>query len=115
MKPSEAKINATLPKVSDRNGLHSIAPQLVTDPEALRYAVVLLDTGSVQTSYEIDEFGERYEVVVPSARIRAIEPLDGADARAAARLMDTARGARMGELPYLATASGPFAVPGEEP
>lgn len=96
----EAKISATLPKTEHGNGLNAIAPDLIAEPEAVRYAVVRLDTGEVQHKYEIDEEGERYEVLIPKARIRAIEPLDGAAAEQAARLMDAARAERMGELPY---------------
>lgn len=105
MKPEEAKIGAALPKTAHGNGLHSIAADLVADPETSRYAIIRLDTGSIETSYEIDDEGERYEVVTPKARIRAIEPLSGADAEQAARLMDAARADRLGELPYHAVAS----------
>jgi hypothetical protein len=104
---SEAKIGAALPKTSHGNGLHAIAGSLVTDPEQVRYAIVRLDTGKVETSYEIDEEGERYEVTVPSARIRAIEPLAGQAAAEAARLMDAARAERLGELPFHAIARRP--------
>lgn len=101
MKPAEAKIGAALPKTADHCGLHAIAPAMVSDPEKLRYAVVLLDTGSIETTYEISEFGERYEVIVPKARIRAIEPLAGhGDISAAAQLLERARAERLGELPY---------------
>jgi len=100
MGAQEAKIGAALPKTEHACGLHAIAAALIAEPEAVRYAVVRLDTGKVETKYEIDEEGERYEVTVPSARIRAIEPLSGADAEHAARLMDAARAERMGELPY---------------
>lgn len=107
MKPPEAKINATLPKTAHGNGLHAIAGDLVADPEKSRYAIVRLDTGKIETLFEIDEEGERYEVQVPHARIRAIEPLTGHGAiAAAAQLMDSARAERLGELPYLAAASG---------
>ena len=101
---SEAKISATLPKTGHGNGLHAIAASLVAEPEAVRYAIVRLDTGKVVTSYEVDEDGERYEVQVPHARIRAIEPPEGRAAQDAARLMDAARAERMGELPYHAVA-----------
>lgn len=101
MKPAEAKIGAALPKTAHGNGLHAIAADLVDNPERVRYAIVRLDTGSVETTYEIDEDGERYEVTVPKARIRAIEPLTGhGDISAAAQLMERARAERLGELPY---------------
>ncbi len=101
---SEAKIGAALPKTEHGNGLHAIAQDLIASPEAVRYAVIRFDTGEVQHKYEIDEEGERYEVLIPKARIRAIEPLTGADANAAHRLMETARADRMGELPFHAIA-----------
>lgn len=107
LRPDEAKISATLPKTGHGNGLHAIAPQLVSDPEKVRYAIVRFDTGAIDHRFEIDEDGERYEIEIPKARIRAIEPLTGhGDISAAARLMDRARAERLGELPYLATASG---------
>lgn len=101
----EAKIGAQLPKTRHANGLHSIAGDLIAEPEAVRYAIVRMDTGKVETTFEIDEEGERYEVVIPSARIRGIEPLAGDAARQAARLMDAARAERLGELPYHAIAA----------
>jgi len=96
VRPSEAKISATLPKEDGPNGLHSIAGQLAREPEGLHYAVVLLDTGKIERKFEIDEFGDRYEVEIPHARIRAIEPLDGPDAASAAHLMATGRARRTG-------------------
>jgi hypothetical protein len=100
MSNQEAKISATLPKTEHANGLHAIAADLIDSPEAVRYAVVRFDTGEIQHKFEIDEEGERYQVMIPKARIRAIEPLTGTDADAASRLMDAARAERMGELPY---------------
>jgi len=94
VKPSEAKIGSALPKENGPNGLHSIAPQLATDPEELHYAVVLLDTGKIERRFEIDEFGERYEVIIPHARIRAIEPVAD-DADVARHLMASARSRRL--------------------
>lgn len=102
---SEAKIGAQLPKTEHGNGLHSIAASLVADPEAVRYAVVRFDTGKIETKFEVDQEGERYEVTVPHARIRAIEPLAGAALEEAAILMDAARAERLGELPYHAIAA----------
>lgn len=102
---SEAKISAALPKTDHGNGLHAIAAELIAEPEKARYAIVRLDAGSCETKYEVDEEGERYEVTVPKARIRAIEPLTGAAAEEAAILMDAARAERLGELPYHALAA----------
>lgn len=92
----QAKIGAALPKTSEANGLHTIATSLLAKPEQIRFAVIAIDTGGVQTDYKFDEFGERYEETVPKARIRAIEPLHGGDADAAAHLMAQARGERLG-------------------
>lgn len=102
---SEAKISATLPKTDHGNGLHAIARSLVAEPEKARYAIVRLDTGSCETKYEVDEDGEKYEVLTPKARILGIEPLTGAAAEEAAILMDAARAERLGELPYHALAA----------
>lgn len=93
----EAKLSATLPKTADANGLHSIAADMVRNPEGLHYAVVLLDTGKTEVRHQIDEWGERYDEAVPHARIRAIEPMASATASAtAAQLMDGCRATRQG-------------------
>ncbi|MGH6656557.1 MAG: hypothetical protein ACRDVE_15300 [Actinocrinis sp.] len=92
----EAKIGSTLPKTDSANGLHSIARELLAEPEEVRYAVIAVDCGGVATRYKWDDNGERYTETIPAARIRAIEPLKGADANAAARLMNGARCARTG-------------------
>ncbi len=94
---TEAKIGAALPKTASANGLHLIAAALVADPEKIRYAVVVLDCGKVTTDYKFDDYGDRYEEIVPHARIRAIEPLFGGDAAVAERLMLQARGERTGK------------------
>ena len=93
---NEAKMGAQLPKTEAANGLHSIAPELLAEPHRLRFAVVMIDCGHVDTEYEIDEFGERYTTTVPRARIRAVEPLHGREAAQAEMLMHDARGRRTG-------------------
>jgi hypothetical protein len=91
-----AKITARLPKTEGANGLNKIANDLLAEPEGIHYLIVAVDCGSVNTTYQVDDFGEPYTETVPSARIRAIEPLDGGDAKVAKRLMDQARGERTG-------------------
>jgi YD repeat-containing protein len=92
----EAKIGATLPKTIEANGLHSIARELLGEPEEIHYAIIAIDCGGVATEYKWDDYGERLTEVIPRARIRAIEPLGGDDARLAKRLMDQARGEHTG-------------------
>jgi hypothetical protein len=94
---NEAKIGATLPKTREANGLHSIARELLAEPEDVHYAIVALDCGGVAVEYKWNDFGERYSETIPRARVRAIEPLSGDEAALARRLMDEARGVRTGK------------------
>lgn len=105
---AEAKIGAKLPKTEDACGLHDIAPEMVAHPERLHYVVLLIDTGKTEIKHEISALGDRYTLRIPHARIRAIEPLiDASDVATAMRLMEHARGDRMGgTAPPLFTTSG---------
>jgi len=91
-----AKIGAALPKTEGANGLNRIAPDLLAEPEEIHYLIVAVDCGSVNTTYKADEFGEPFTETIPSARIRAVEPLADGDAKMARRLMEQARGERTG-------------------
>ena len=91
-----AKIGAHLPKTEGANGLNRIANGLLAEPEEIHYLIVAVDCGSVNTTYKVDDFGEPFTETIPSARIRAIEPLTEGDAKMARRLMEQARGERTG-------------------
>jgi hypothetical protein len=64
------KFGTKLPKKDDRNGLHSIAGQLLRDPERARLAVVVFDVGKITRDIEGDD-------VYPTVRVVAIEPING--------------------------------------
>lgn len=89
------KISAALP-AGDSNGLPSISAAMVDDPEEVRVAVVLLDCSRITTNTDNGD-------VIPTARIRAIEPITGdtSDATEMKRLLRRAYERRTGhtELP----------------
>jgi hypothetical protein len=87
-------LSGSLP-ADDRNGLASIVRQLVSDPEDVHVAIVLLDTKKITTDVETGD-------VVPTARVRAIEPISGTeDGKELERLLRRAYERRTGqrELP----------------
>lgn len=87
-------LSGALP-ADDRNGLASVVRELVDDPEHVHVAVVLIDTKKITTQCETGD-------VVPTCRVRAIEPIrDTADAHELERLLRRAYERRTGqtELP----------------
>lgn len=76
----------------DRNGLTEIARSLVDDPEHVHVIVALVDCTKITTKVESGE-------QVPTARIRAIEPIEAAaDAAEAERLLHRTYARRTGML-----------------
>lgn len=77
----------------DRNGIASIAPALINEPDAVHVVVALVDCTKITTKTQSGE-------VVPTARIRAIEGFPGstADGNELRRLWRRARERRTGEV-----------------
>lgn len=92
---SGIRFSGALPE-GERNGLASIAPALVECPDSVHVAVVLLDAVKLTTAVDSGD-------VVPTVRIRAIEPISAHDTDAAElrRLLRRAHERRTGrvELP----------------
>lgn len=82
--------------VGERNGLSSLAHSLIAEPDSVRVAVVLIDAVKLTTDVGSGD-------VVPTVRIRAIEPITAheTDAAELRRLMRRAFERRTGqqELP----------------
>lgn len=85
---SEIKLNATLPK-GDSNGLGPLVLDLVQHPHRFKVVLAILDCKSVATNTDTGE-------VVPTARIRRIEPVLAEDMPTARRLMERALEKRTG-------------------
>lgn len=85
------KIGTKLPKNEDRNGLHAIVRSLLSDPYRTHLAVVVLDTGKITRDLENeDEY--------PTVRIRAIEPITGADTGRLRAMLQRAYEERTGNI-----------------
>lgn len=85
------KLSAGLP-ADDRNGLAPIVRRLVDDPHDVHVAVVLLDTVKVTTDVETGD-------VVPTVRVRAVEPIEQTDdSRELERLLRRAYERRTGQV-----------------
>lgn len=85
------KISSSLP-VGDTNGLSAISAELCEDPEKVHVAVVLLDCSQITTNTDNGD-------VVPTARIRAIEPIrPSKDANEMQRLIRRAYERRTGKV-----------------
>lgn len=83
------KLSSKLPGDDETNGLDALAAELVEKPADIRVAVVWFDAAKVTT--ETDS-----HAVIPTARIRRIEPVDGRGAGQLAKLAEKAFGARTG-------------------
>lgn len=90
MSDASVRLAGRLPD-GNRNGLASIVDDLVDDPSAIHVAIVLLDCSHLKTS--VDDGS-----VLPTARIRAIEPIsEGPDANEMRRLLRRAVEKRTGQ------------------
>jgi len=84
-------LSGALP-VGDTNGLGSISGKLCDEPELVHVAVVLLDCSKITTNTDNGD-------VVPTARIRAIEPVGiTTDAEEMRRLLRRAYERRTGKV-----------------
>jgi hypothetical protein len=88
------KLNSALPKGS-ANGLDALADQLLDSPHTIHVVVALVDCKDSKTDYDTGD-------VVPTARIRRVEPITGADKDLAGKLLRRALALRLGEtvLPF---------------
>lgn len=108
------KFGTKLPKKSDKNGLHVIARQLLTDPAKPHLAIVVLDTAKITRDIEADD-------EYPTVRVVAIEPIVNGDVAKLRTMLQRAYEERTGnmELPadweaVLAEMTSPH-LPGSEP
>lgn len=84
-------LSGALP-VGDTNGLGSISGKLCDDPESVHVAVVLLDCSKITTNTDNGD-------IVPTCRIRAIEPVGTTeDAEEMRRLLRRAYERRTGKV-----------------
>lgn len=83
------KLSSRLPD-GNTNGLPALAPRLVSDPHMVHVAVVLLDCQKTTLDYDTGE-------TIPTARVRAIEPITGIDRDLAAQMMRRAVESRTGQ------------------
>lgn len=86
------KLGTKLPQ-GDQNGLPAISAALCDNPEQVHVAVILLDCSKITTDTDNGD-------VIPTARIRAIEPINGttADAKEIRRLIRRAYEQRTGQV-----------------
>lgn len=77
------------------NGLTAIARQLIDSPHDIHVAVILIDCKKITTDNDTGE-------IVPTARIRRVEPITGADRDLAAKMLRRALETRTGKtvLPF---------------
>lgn len=87
--PPVTKLSSRLPD-GNTNGLPALAPRLVSDPHMVHVAVVLLDCQKTTLDYDTGE-------TIPTARVRAIEPITGIDRDLAAQMMRRAVESRTGQ------------------
>jgi hypothetical protein len=76
---AEAKIGGTLPK-GDGDGLSHLAGDMVRDPHRFRVVMAVIDVKKVTTDFDTGD-------IIPVARIRRIEVIQGSDLTAAEQLM----------------------------
>lgn len=84
------KLAGTLPPEEDRNGLDSIASEVVKDPGVLRVFLVVADCKQIT---ERPDIGDK----TGTLRVRRIEPLSGRDLEAARRMWQRAVDQRLGK------------------
>lgn len=88
------KLNSALPK-GESNGLAAIARKLIDEPQQVNIVIALVDCKSTTTDNDTGE-------IVPTARIRRIEPITDADKDVAAKMLRRAMERRTGKtvLPF---------------
>jgi siroheme synthase (precorrin-2 oxidase/ferrochelatase) len=85
---ASVKMIGALPP-GQNNGLPSLVDELVDNPTRMHVALIIVDCKSISTDTDTGE-------VVPTARIRRIEPIRDEDKKAARRLMERALEERTG-------------------
>lgn len=88
------KLNTGLPK-GEGNGLGAIARTLIDDPQRVNVVIALVDCKSITTDNDTGE-------IIPTARIRRIEPITDDDKDVAAKMLRRAMERRTGKtvLPF---------------
>lgn len=88
------KIASSLPG-GDANGLTAIARQLIDNPHDVHVVVCLVDCKKTTTDNDTGE-------IIPTARIRRVEPISGDDLALAQKMMRRALETRTGKtvLPF---------------
>lgn len=91
---TEVKLAGRLPQSAESNGMYSVQPALLTDPEQQRLAVIWYDV--LKVTRDIDEGDE-----VPTIRVLKIEPLGTVDEASQAIQAEVMRAAeaRLGHTP----------------
>lgn len=69
---TEVKLAGRLPASAESNGMYSVQPDLLTDPESQRLAVIWYDV--LKITRDVDQGDE-----VPTIRVLKIEPLGEVD------------------------------------
>jgi hypothetical protein len=93
------RLSSKLPGDPETNGVDALSDALVKDPARIRYGVVWFDAAKVTEDTDTGD-------VVPTMRVRRIEPIGEADAvlPEIARVVEDAVRARTGRAPI------PFAI-----
>lgn len=88
------KLASSLP-AGEGNGLDAIATELIEDPHDIHVVVALVDCKKTTTDYDSGD-------VIPTARIRRVEPIDADDKDLAAKMLRRALERRTGKtvLPF---------------
>lgn len=88
------KLNTSLPK-GEGNGLPALARTLIDDPQRVNVIIALVDCQTTTTNNDTGE-------IIPTARIRRIEPIVDGDKDVAAKMLRRAMERRTGKtvLPF---------------
>lgn len=89
---SDITLGGNLPKMEQHNGLPVVADELVKDPSARRFAVIMFDAQKLITKVDDGD-------VSPVLRIRRIEVATGDAEKEVVELLDRLSQDRLGMLP----------------
>lgn len=91
---TEVKLAGRLPQSAESNGMYSVQPELLTDPEEQRLAVIWYDV--LKITRDVDQGDE-----VPTIRVLKIEPMGevGAASQALREMVMQQAEARLGHTP----------------
>jgi hypothetical protein len=91
---TEVKLAGRLPQSAESNGMYSVQPELLTDPEEQRLAVIWYDV--LKITRDVDQGDE-----VPTIRVLKIEPMGQVDdaSQALREMVMQKAEARLGHTP----------------